>query len=121
MLKFLSQLFSHSPQISSKLRLKVNLRIELNFTAVAQAMYKVENDHNHIERFYSNVWEKDIFPLFENFKSVKLKTFINTSNLHHHGQVRLFISVDDRLVTDKTFFVDSDEEHSGWLELSYYC
>lgn len=120
MVKLLSQFFAHSPRISSKLRLKVNLRIELDFKALAQAMYKVDHDHNHIERFYSDAWEKDIFPLFENFKSVKLKTFINTSNLHQPGQARLFISIDDKLVTERTFYVVSDEEHSGWLELSYY-
>ncbi len=119
MVRLLSQLRPDSSRISKKLRSKINFRIELSFKALAQAMYKDEQNHNRIERFYSNCWEKEILAMIDEKLPLKLKAFINTSNLRHLGQARLFITIDDLPVSEKTFFIGNTEEHSGWLELSF--
>jgi len=119
MVRLLSQLLPGSSGISKKLGSKIKYRIELSFKALAQAMYKDDQNRNRIERFYSNIWEKEVLITIDEQTPIKLKTFINTSNLHQIGQARMFITVDDLLVSDKTFSIGNTEEHSGWLELSY--
>ena len=119
MVKLLSQLRPDSSRISDKFRSKIKFRIELSFKALAQAMYKDNQNNNRIERFYSNIWEKEFLTIIDEKLPIKLKTFINTSNLHQIGQARMFITIDDLPVSDKTFSIRNTEEHSGWLELSY--
>ena len=118
-MKLLIQLRPDSSRISKKLRSKINFRIEMSFKALAQAMYKDGQNHNRIERFYSNTWEKEISTIIDDKLPLKLKAFIHTSNLRHLGQARMFITIDDLPVSEKTFSIGNTEEHSGWLELSY--
>jgi hypothetical protein len=82
-------------------------------------MFKDGQNHNRIERFYSTSWEKEILTSIDEKLPLKLKAFINTSNLRQLGQARLLIAIDDLPVSEKIFFIDNSEEHSGWLELSY--
>lgn len=119
MVRLLSQLRPGSSGISKKLRSKIKFRIELSFKALAQAMYKDNQNNNRIERFYSNIWEKEVLTIIDENLPLKLKTFINTSNLRQVGQARMFITIDDKPVSEKTFSIGNAEEHSGWLELSY--
>jgi len=120
MVRLLSQL-RPSSSISKKLRTKIKFRIELNFKALAQAMYKDDQNHNRIERFYSTCWEKEVMAIIDEKLPLKLKAFINTSNLRQLGQARLVIAIDDLPVSEKIFSIGNSEEHSGWLELSYDC
>jgi hypothetical protein len=115
----ISHLRPSSSRISKKLRSKINFRIELNFKALSQAMYKDGQNNNRIERFYSTSWEKEVLAIIDEKLPLKLKAFINTSNLRQLGQARLVIAVDDLPVSEKIFFIGNTEEHSGWLELSY--
>ena len=119
MVRLLSQLRPDSSSISKKLKSKIIFRIELSFKALAQAVYKDNQNNNRIERFYSNIWEKEVMTIIDEKLPLKLKAFINTSNLRQIGQARMFITIDDRPVSEKTFFIGNTEEHSGWLELSY--
>jgi len=119
MVKLLSQLRPHSLGTSNKLRSKIKFRIELNFKALAQAMYKDDQNQSRIERFYSNSWEKEFLSIIDDKLPIKLKAFINTSNLRQPGQARLLIAIDGLPVSEKIFSIGNSEEYSGWLELSY--
>jgi hypothetical protein len=118
MLKIISKLLPQSTRSSLSLKIKVLYSIDLNFKSSGQALYTA--NQNHIERFFSNRWEKEIFVSTEESLPLKFKTFINTSNLHHLGLVHMSIYVDDKIVSDKTFTIERHEfEYTGWLELTY--
>ncbi len=103
---------------TTKLETNIQYKIELNFKATVQAAY-LEKNQFRIERFYSNLWVRDVPTSIENSKTIKLKAFINTSNLNYKGEAILSIYVDNNLVSQKTFSLDFDQNYSEWLILNY--
>jgi len=103
---------------TTELETNIIYKIELNFKATVQAMY-LEKSQFRIERFYSNLWVRDVPTSIENSKTIILKAFINTSNLNYKGEARLSINIDNNLVSQETFSLDFDQNYSGWLTLNY--
>ena len=103
---------------TTELQTNIQYKIELNFKATVQAVY-LEKNQFRIERFYSNLWVRDVPTSIKNLKSIKLKAFINTSNLNYKGEVILSINIDNNLVSQKTFSLDFDQNYSEWLILNY--
>lgn len=120
MAKLFRSSFIKSSRAAVNLRFRIHYRIELSFKTLAQAMYKDDQMHNRIERFYDNIWEKIVYSSKDEQQSIHLKAFINTSNLRQVGEAKLLISIDDQTVSEQIFFIEKSElEYAGWLELVY--
>lgn len=120
MAKLFRSSFIKSSRVAVNLRFRIHYRIELSFKTLAQAMYKDDQMHNRIERFYDNIWEKIVYGSKEEQQELNLKAFINISNLQHVGEAKLLISIEDQTVSEQIFFIEKSElEYAGWLELVY--
>lgn len=112
--KLIASFFRKTIELKTIIRYKV----ELNFKSTTQVIYTKENQ-SQLEKFNSDFWEREVSVTTENSKTIKLKAFINTSNLNYAGEARLSILVEDNLASEKNFSIDFHQDHSGWLELTH--
>lgn len=101
-----------------ELETKISYKVELNFKAPTQVLY-IKKNQIQIEKINSNLWERDVFEPIQNLKIIKLKAFINISNLNYTGEARLSIFIRNNLVSEKIFSIDCHQDYSDWLILTY--
>lgn len=113
-----SQLIPSFFRKNTELETKIGYKVELNFKSTTQVIYSKKNQ-SQIEKFNSDFWEKEVLVTTEHSKIIRLRAFINTSNLHHSGEAKLSIFIENNLVSEKIFSIDFHQDYSGWLELTH--
>lgn len=118
--KSFSKLFAKRTDTGWDNYAKLNLEVEMSFKANAQVSYKDENGYVKIKRFCAKNWGTDIKKPKNNLNSpIELKVFIYTPNLIRDEEVKLSISMDNRLLEEKVFIVPMDNEYAGWFGLNH--